>query len=70
MTTAITSLEIMLSVDYAACQRARRLEFAIRQLSAGMTPTDCRRLVMERFMCSRVTAWRIVDMAVDLAGKQ
>lgn len=67
MTTEM--LDIVLTVDYAACQRARRLQFAIGQLNAGTTEAECRRLILERFKCSRMTAWRIVDMAVDMAGE-
>ena len=63
----LTQVDLIMTVDFEACQRARRLEFAMRQISAGTLPRDCRRLVMERFKCSRMTAWRIVEMAVDMA---
>lgn len=58
---------------HVACPRAlemaRRLEFAVHQIQAGRPRRDVVRLVIERFHCSRMTAWRVWDMANDLAGE-
>jgi hypothetical protein len=48
---------------------ARRLEFAVQQLKAGQPRRVIIRLVKDRYQCSRMTAWRVVDMANDVAGE-
>lgn len=50
-----------------ALPRAERLEYALRLLRCGYTPCDARRQVRRQFDISRMTAWRIVDMALDMA---
>jgi len=56
---------------HVACPRAlemaRRLEFAVQQLKAGQPRRVIIRLVKDRYQCSRMTAWRVVDMANDVA---
>lgn len=64
----MTESMILAEVAPAALERARRLEYAIKLIRQG----ECRRKVSgilhERFGVSQPTAWRIVDMAFDLAG--
>ena len=66
----ITESMILAEVAPQAMERARRLEYAIKLIRQG----ECRRKVSgaihERFGVSRPTAWRIVDMAFDLAGTE
>lgn len=66
----MTDNMILAEVASDALERARRLEFAIRLIQQG----ECRRRVSgqvyARFGVSRPTAWRIVDIAWDMAGVQ
>lgn len=59
---------ILSEVAPQALERARRLQYAIQRIQAG----ECRRKVSGqvhvKFGVSRPTAWRIVEMAWDMAG--
>lgn len=50
--------------------RARRLAGAIVMLEAGVSASEARRIVRERFGCNRHEAWHIVRMAVEIAGDE
>lgn len=55
-------------VDPHAIERARRLDFAIRQIAAGLKKCDIVIMIRAQFQCSTPTAYRVVEMAFDLAG--
>ena len=61
-------IDLVHVVDPQALDRARRLEFAIRQIAAGVKRSQIVVMVQAQFRCSQPTAWRVVDMAFDLAG--
>lgn len=47
-------------------RRMNRLKFAIKLLCNKTPPGYVRLAVVRHFNCSRMTAWRVVDMAMDL----
>ena len=49
-------------------ERVRRLEFALRHVRAGTPPAEIRTLLRLTYGVSWPTAWRTVDIAIDLAG--
>ncbi len=61
-------LDMIHIVDPQAIERARRLEFAVRQIAAGVHRRHVVTMIRAKFDCSYWTAWRCVDMANDLAG--
>lgn len=61
-------LDMIHIVDPQAIERARRLEFAVRQIAAGVHRRHVVVMIQAQFKCSQPTAWRVVDMANDLAG--
>jgi hypothetical protein len=63
-------LELIAALDPRVLERVRRLELAIHLLRDGMAPGEVRRALRLRFGVAQPLAWRIVDMAVDLAGEQ
>ena len=58
---------ILASVAPHVVEQMRRLEFALMLVRSGESPREVRRLVRERFAISRVTAWRVVGMALDMS---
>lgn len=60
-------IDLVHVVDPQALERARRLEFAIHQVQSGTKRRQVITLVRSRFGCSYWTAWRVVEMAFDLA---
>lgn len=58
---------ILATVAPQAIERCRRFEFAIMLLRNGIDCCESQRLLRERFKVSRVTAWRIVSAARDMA---
>ena len=54
--------------DPRAIEGARRLEFAVRQIAAGVHRRHVVVMIQAQFKCSQPTAWRVVDMAFDIAG--
>ena len=61
-------IDLVHVVDPQALERARRLEFAIRQITSGVRRSQIVVMVQTQFRCSQPTAWRVLDMAFDLAG--
>ena len=49
-------------------ERARRLACAVHLLRGGMTRTECVAQLRVRFGILQPVAWRVVDMASDMAG--
>jgi hypothetical protein len=64
----LAQLELIFALDPRVIERARRLEFALRHLRAGMPPMEVRLALRLQFHVSQQHAWRIVDVATDLAG--
>ncbi len=62
-------LELVHTIDPRVLERARRLEVAMRLLRSGHTRRECSGMIRVQFAISKQTAWRIVDMAVDMAGE-
>jgi hypothetical protein len=56
-------------VSPTVIERARRLEVAISMLQGGLSRREASSLLQIRFHISQPTAWRLVDMANDVAGK-
>jgi hypothetical protein len=62
-------LELIAVIEPSVIERVRRLEMAIHLLRGGMAPGEVRRALRLRLAIAQPLAWRIVDMAVDLAGE-
>ena len=65
----MTSLELIHVIDARVLERARRLEAAIKLLQAGKTRREASGIMSRQFRITQCVAWRIVDMANDLAGE-
>ncbi len=61
-------LEAVAVLNPGALARARRLASAVRLIRSGHSPRDATRIVVATHSCSRIEAWRVVAMAVDMAG--
>lgn len=61
------SLTTLMCVAPDAVERAQRLQFAIDQLRSNTREQEVRKRLQAMYSCSRVTAWRTVDMARDIA---
>lgn len=59
---------LLATVAPTAAERMQRLDFALRQLRAGLPPLRVRRLLRELYGVSYPTAWRIVCQALDMAS--
>jgi len=66
----VIEMSLLLTVDPAAIDRARRLAYAMRMIRTGTPRADVSRSLVERFRVSRKTAYRIVSMAIDIAGER
>ena len=64
----MTTLEAVHTLAPAVLQRAIRLQYAVALIRGGTPRREASGLVRRRFGLSFSTAWRFVDMAVDLAG--
>lgn len=67
MMTMLTLLEAVQAVAPQAIERAQRLQYAATLLRQGRTRREVSGLVFARYGCSRSKAWRLVNMAADLA---
>lgn len=61
-------LEAVFVINPRTGERARQLVCAVGLLREGKTTREASAIVRERFQISRCSAWRIVDIANDLAG--
>jgi len=61
-------MELIGVLDPGVIERARRLGSAIKLLRDGLPPLEVRALMRVRYGMTQSRAWRIVDMALDLAG--
>lgn len=64
----VRQLELIGVLDPRVIERARRLAAAIELLRSGYPPLEVRAQMRLRFGLEQSKAWRLVDMAVDLAG--
>jgi hypothetical protein len=68
--TADDLLQCVQTLNPGTLERARRLALAIAMLRGGMAHGYVRSIIRVRFEVDRIEAWRIVDMASDMAGEQ
>lgn len=61
-------LEAVHALNPRTLGRARRLTVALELLRQGHTRGEAIALIQQRCSISRVEAWRLVDMASDMAG--
>lgn len=61
-------LECVQIVSPGAIARARRLEAAIALLRQGVDRKTVSGAIRRKYSINQATAWRIVDMAVDVSG--
>lgn len=61
------SLSTLMCVAPHVVVKAQRLDYAISLLRSNTDEDEVRRRLRESFSCSQPTAWRIVDMAKDVA---
>ena len=69
MTTTLSLLEAVQAVAPQAMERARRLQYAAALLGQGRSRREVSGMVFARYGCTRSKAWRLVNMAADLAGE-
>ena len=69
MTTTLSLLEAVQALAPQAVERARRLQYAAALLSQGRSRREVSGMVFARYGCTRSKAWRLVNMAADLAGE-
>lgn len=62
-------LEAVQVLNPRTIDRARRLARAIDLLNAGATRGEASKAIQQRFGVCQSTAWRVVDIAADLAGR-
>ena len=64
----VAQLELIYMLDPRVVERAKRLDFALRRIRQGMTAFQVRAALRQHFGIQQPLAWKIVDMALDLAG--
>ena len=69
MTTTLSLLEAVQALAPQAVERARRLQYAATLLGQGRSRREVSGIVYARYGCTRSKAWRLVNMAADLAGE-
>ena len=69
MTTTLSLLEAVQALAPQVLERARRLRYAATLLGQGRSRREVSGLVFARYGCTRSKAWRLVNMAADLAGE-
>lgn len=67
--TDVAFAEAVFVLNPRTGERARRLACAVRLLKGGMAVADVRVEIRLRFHVKNPVAWRVVDMAADMAGK-
>ncbi len=65
----MTDIALLMTVDPDAARRMTRLNVALRMIDLGRASREVSRHIEREFGCSYVTAWRVTQMALDLAGK-
>jgi len=69
MTTTLSLLEAVQALAPQAVERARRLQYAAALLSQRRSRREVSGMVFARYHCTRSKAWRLVNMAADLAAE-
>jgi hypothetical protein len=67
--TAEDILAAVHMLNARTARRARALACAVSLLREGVTRREAAALIRVRFEVCRTSAWRVVDMAADMAGK-
>lgn len=67
--TADDILAAVYMLNRGTAERARRLACAVALMRAGMTRRAAVAQIRARFVVCHSEAWRMVDMASDVAGK-
>lgn len=65
-----TTIELVHLLAPRVLERARRLEVAVQLLAAGQHRREVSGIIQRRFGISQQVAWKIVDMAADMAGER
>ena len=61
-------INLFLSVDPKAYNRIDRVRFAVELLEKNVADSEVQNRIQRKFDCSRMTAWRTLDIARDIAG--
>lgn len=61
-------VECVFCLNPRTAARARRLAVAVELLRKGVKRREVSMQIRARFGVTRLTAWRVVDFAVDIAG--
>lgn len=67
--TADDILAAVYLLNRGTAERARRLACAVALMRSGQTRRAATMQIRTRFGVCAVEAWRVVDMAADVAGK-
>lgn len=67
--TADDILAAVYILNRGTAERARRLACAVALMRSGVARRDAVLQIRARFSVCREEAWRMVDMAADVAGK-
>ena len=67
-TPPMTTLEAVHTLSPRVLERAYQLQFAVGLIRDGTPKREASGRVRRKFSISFSTAWRLVDMAVDLAA--
>jgi hypothetical protein len=70
MTMDAAIVEAAWALNRRNVERARQLAAALAMIREGMTPKESRAVLRIRYGLSQVQAWRIVDVANDMAGSK
>lgn len=67
MVETMTTLEAVYTLSPRVLERAFQLQYAVALIRGGTARREASGMVRRKYHCSHTTAWRLVDMAVDLA---
>jgi hypothetical protein len=62
--------EAVFILNPRTAERAKRLACAVRLLREGLSVAEVRTQIRLRYKVAGPVAWRVVDMAADMAGEQ
>lgn len=61
-------VDVLHVIEPRSLERAKRVKLALEMLQRGMPLCEVRIQIERKFEISRQHAWRVVDMALDMAG--
>ena len=64
----MTTLEAVHTLSPRVLERAQQLQDAVALIRGGTKRREASGMVRRKYECSASTAWRLVDMAFDLAA--